>query len=79
MAKSVMDQFLEGVGNAINDIREKAVEEAYFGRVVTDNVPAPEVAAEPAQAPGSWQQYVEAARDRANRDEMPPPEPGIDR
>lgn len=40
---SISDDFLRGVRNAITDLREKVVEEPYFGRVVTNNVPgAPE-------------------------------------
>lgn len=39
---SLFDEFAKGVGAAVSDIREKVVEEAYFGRVVSDSTPAPE-------------------------------------
>jgi hypothetical protein len=35
---SLFDELLQGMGSAINDIREKVVEEPYFGRVVTDGL-----------------------------------------
>jgi hypothetical protein len=83
MSKNLVDEFLEGVGNAVADVREKVAEEAYFGRVVTDNVsPAPEVSAqEPAAAApaNDWPDYLKESLARDTRDEMPPPEPGFDR
>ncbi len=33
---SAWEQFAKGFGDAVADIREKVVEEPYFGRVVTD-------------------------------------------
>ena len=33
---SAFDQLQKGVGDAIADIREKVVEEGFFGRAVTD-------------------------------------------
>jgi hypothetical protein len=34
--QSVFEQLQKGIGDAIADIREKVVEEGYFGRAVTD-------------------------------------------
>jgi hypothetical protein len=34
--KSVFDEFLKGIGNAVEDIRTKAIEEPWFGKVVTE-------------------------------------------
>ena len=34
--QSMFEQLQKGIGDAISDIREKVVEEGYFGRVVTD-------------------------------------------
>ncbi|HEX4231151.1 MAG TPA: hypothetical protein VHZ07_20910 [Bryobacteraceae bacterium] len=34
--KSMFEQLRKGVADAISDIREKVVEEGYFGRAVTD-------------------------------------------
>jgi hypothetical protein len=83
MAKNLVDEFLEGVGNAVKDVREKAVEEAWFGRTVTDNIqPSPDVqAAEPAAAtPGNgWPEYVRDAMKPDKRDDISAQEPGLDR
>lgn len=37
-----MDELIEGFGNAVADIRERAVEEAWFGRIVTERGEWPE-------------------------------------
>lgn len=37
----IFEEALAGIGAAITDIREKVVEEAYFGRVVTDGQGGP--------------------------------------
>jgi hypothetical protein len=50
MSKSLFEQFTEGVATAITDVREKVVEEAYFGRVVTDS---PDTAAAAPEKPDS--------------------------
>lgn len=34
--ESILDQVLRGLGDAVADIREKAVEEPWFGRVVSE-------------------------------------------
>ena len=34
--QSLYDQIIGGIGNAIADIREKVVEEPWFGRTVTE-------------------------------------------
>jgi hypothetical protein len=36
---NVFDELYKGLGNAVNDIREKVVEEGYFGRVVNERQP----------------------------------------
>ena len=71
---SLFDQFVQSVASAINDVREKVVEEGWFGRVVS-----PDITSEPAQQPSNaWQQHVQQATQSANRDEVSPPEHGID-
>jgi hypothetical protein len=35
--KSLYDQFVKGLADAITDIREKVVEEPWFGRVVNEH------------------------------------------
>ena len=35
----ILDHFVRWLGNAVTDVREKVVEEPYFGRVVTGNIP----------------------------------------
>ena len=39
MAKSLADEFFNGFANAVDDIRQKVVEEPFFGRAVTDSGP----------------------------------------
>jgi hypothetical protein len=80
MAKTVFDELLAGMGSAIADIREKVVEEAYFGRVVTDSV-RPGVAPTAPESPGtSFQEYAkETARNAPARDEIGPKDHDIDR
>ena len=60
--QSLGDAFLSGLANAISDIREKVVEEGYFGRVVNDRDAGgahwPE-AQEPQQGVGSVTREVE--------------------
>jgi len=34
--KTLADEFLDGLGNAIADVREKVVEEPWYGRAVTE-------------------------------------------
>ena len=74
---SLFDQFVQSVASAINDVREKVVEEGWFGRVVSpDTPPAPESAPEPSNA---WQQHVQQVTQAANREDISPPDHGIDR
>lgn len=40
--KSVLDQLAEGVRHAAEDIRQKVVEELWFGREATDKTQTPE-------------------------------------
>jgi hypothetical protein len=73
MSKSLFEQFTDGVANAITDVREKVVEEGWFGRVVTDNGQSHESApAAPEAAPmtsteplNAWQEKVQQAREQA--------------
>ena len=60
--KSLYEQLLDGIGNAVTDIREKVVEEPWFGREVTSNGHEP--APEPAPA-NVWQEKVRESRERA--------------
>ena len=34
--RSVLDEFVRGLGDAVADIREKVVEEAWYGRVLNE-------------------------------------------
>lgn len=34
---NALEELLRGIGSAVNDIREKVVEEPWFGRVVSDS------------------------------------------
>jgi hypothetical protein len=80
MAKSLIDEFLEGVGNAVRDVREKVVEEAWFGRTVTDNIPpSPELNGQesPAMSLGSAK-HVKEIGHQPERDD-PAREPDFDR
>ena len=74
---SLFDQFVQSVASAINDVREKVVEEGWFGRVVSpDTSLTPDSTPEPSNA---WQQHVQHAREVANREDIPPPaDHGID-
>ena len=38
--ESVFDRLTKGLGDAIADIREKVIEEGWFGRVVNERQPA---------------------------------------
>lgn len=69
--KSLYEQLLDGIGNAVNDIREKVVEEPWFGKVVTDS--APDLAHEPAST-NLWQDKVRAAREQAEVEPAREPE-----
>jgi hypothetical protein len=40
--QSLWEEFSRGFGDAIADIREKVVEEPWYGRVVTDRDTAPQ-------------------------------------
>ena len=39
MAGNLFEQFIAEFGNAVTDVREKVVEEPWFGRTVTDTPP----------------------------------------
>jgi hypothetical protein len=49
MADSLFDQALASIGAAVNDVREKVVEEAWFGRAVS---PHESAASYPGALPG---------------------------
>jgi hypothetical protein len=53
MAKSIFEEALASIGAAIADVREKVVEEGYFGRVVTNgSETSPESTENNAGSPG---------------------------
>jgi len=54
--KSLYEQFLDGIGHAITDIREKVVEEPWYGRVVTGHGHEPQTV---------WQEKVQQAAHEA--------------
>ncbi len=49
--KEGMDWLQRGIANAVVDIREKVVEEPWFGRKVTTDLPAPLAQAEQQDTP----------------------------
>jgi hypothetical protein len=64
--KSILDEILSGVGDAVADVREK-YEEAVFGRAVTEPDTEPRLwAAREAETAPTQEQ--EQGRDRADRD-----------
>lgn len=42
--KGFMDEVFAGIGNAVTDVRQRVVEEGWYGRVVTGNDSGPEIA-----------------------------------
>ena len=82
---SLFDEFTKGVGNAVTDIRQKVVEEPYFGRAVTEGsepAAAPEAQpVAPAAAPQSaWDAQVQQVPDTpAPGRDIDAPDHGIDR
>ncbi len=42
MAQNPVDWFVECFGNAVRDIRQRVVEEPFFGRIVTPQVVEPD-------------------------------------
>jgi hypothetical protein len=65
--QSIFDELYKGLGNAINDIREKVVEEPMWGRVVnerTQEAPQwPEAREQMSQEPQAPEQNREPAPD----------------
>jgi hypothetical protein len=60
--KSLLDELVSGIGNAVTDIREKVVEEAFFGKTVTESEPEQRL----------WQERVaETARPEPEREREP--------
>lgn len=75
---NLLDQFIAGVTNAVTDVREKVVEEPWFGRAVTD-APTAEVVS---NTPSHWEDFVEQATRNApaSKDDIEPePDHDIDR
>jgi len=64
MAQSLSEQFFNGFANAVDDIRQKVVEEPAWGRAVTEKGPDPR-----------WPE----AREVEPAQERDAPEPDIDR
>ncbi len=78
MAGKLFEEFIAGFANAVTDVREKVVEEPWFGRAVTDTPPV--------QAgndtPSTFQEFVQpATRDApVGKDDISPePDHDIDR
>jgi hypothetical protein len=78
-AKSLFQQLWDGVADAIADIRQKVVEEPWFGRAVTGGAghdPAPHwPEAKPPPAFGSHTREIYPAYDRTTEERHQPPEP----
>jgi hypothetical protein len=71
--KSLYEEITKGIADAIVDIREKAVEEPWFGRVVTEREVTelnfgwperPDAAPEPAEREQDHEREVEGGIDR---------------
>lgn len=58
---SLMEEFVAGIAGAVNDIREKVVEEGWFGRTVTTSSPE----AGSSNAIDTWESYVQQAQRNA--------------
>lgn len=77
----LFEDFAKGVSDAVTDIRQKVVEEPYFGRAVTDGFEPQAAAPEP--TPGQGQQSTlfdqfaaQAVQQPAPDIERDAPEPG---
>ena len=68
-----LDDLLRGIGNAVNDIRHKVVEEGWFGRVVTEGTTHVEIA--PAEAGEPQERGAGRAGPPVATTVMPTPEP----
>lgn len=68
--KSLFDQLYDGIADAVGDIREKVVEEGYFGRSLgqSESHEGPEPQWPQAQAPGSHTHNIEREYDRSTPD-----------
>ncbi len=63
--KSFFDGISEAIANAVKDVREKVVEEPWFGRAVNDREAGSQVEAqEPQHGFGSRTHTVEVTRER---------------
>lgn len=74
---SLLDRLAQGVGEAVTDIRQKVVEEGWFGRAVTPP-PLPEgFAREPTGVPSFAERcgLGEASREEVYGRDMPVPSP----
>lgn len=70
---SLLDEFLRGFGNAVADIREKVIEEPWYGRAVTA---APERGLEPeAVRPDLMDAFFQGRE--VTREELSGKEPGV--
>jgi hypothetical protein len=69
MPQSISDEFFNGIANAVDDIRQKVVEEPFFGRAVTETGP---------QQP-RWPEARELAQEREREPDRDTREPDLDR
>jgi len=70
--KSLWQQLSDGVASAVTDIRQKAVEEPFFGRAVTDDS---------AESPALWpaETTSPAFGSATHERELPSPDLDLDR
>lgn len=66
--EKLFDELYKGLGNAITDIREKMVEEAYFGKVVNER--QPEAPQWPEAKEQSWAEKVAVEQKREQAPEI---------
>jgi hypothetical protein len=74
---NMFEEALASIGLAISDVREKVVEEGWFGRAVTDGQSAPESAPAPEASSAFDQALAEILKEATAADRSRnTPEPG---
>jgi hypothetical protein len=73
----VLDSIIKGIGEAVTDVRQKVVEEGYFGRQVTPDLPQQSPYAEQG-LPASFEQY-RASKDAPEKGQSKEQDKGQDK
>jgi hypothetical protein len=76
---STFDEMLKGIGAGISDVREKLVEQAFFGQSFGDSHAPVEITVAEKSATPSFQEYAREAAAHDKRDERTPQEPDHER